>query len=310
MLSASRVKIVSIVLATALAFSLTACSGTADGEDSEFPTLDLQVASSTFSEPWILSEMVKIFLEDLGHNVEHTINIQADTSHALMSAGELDFYMSWTGTEFTGLLEMDVTEEWRDRERVFDYVHERLEEDYDRTLFPPLGFNNTYALAVRQSFAEEHGLEKASDLIDMAPDLTIGTDTTFQERSGDGFDAMAEHYGFEFGEVVGMTYGILYRAVASGDVDVSVAYSTDGRIPAMDLVILQDDRNFFPPYDGVIIGRNETLEADPRIAETLSVMWGAIDEATMARLNAEVDVEEREFADVAREFMQENGWIE
>ncbi len=314
MLSNTRVKIaITAVIAIAALALAIGCGGgdTSSGDPDEIPTLDLTVGSSTFSEPWILSEMVKIFLEDeLGHNVTHTINVQPDTTHAAMVAGDMDFYTSWTGTQFTGILEMEVTEEWRDREKVFDYVYEEFQERYNQTWFPPLGFNNTYAIAVQREFAEEHNLQKASELVDLAPDMTIATDTTFQERIGDGFDDMAAHYGFEFQDVVGMSYGILYRAVGEGDVDAAVAYSTDGRVIAMDLVILEDDLNFFPPYDGAIVARNEVLEQDPRIEETLSVMWGAIDEETMASLNAAVDVDEREFEDVAREFMVEQGWIE
>ncbi len=304
-------KILLAMATIAILLVAAGCGGDdADAGSDEFPTLDLTVGSSTFSEPWILSEMVKIFLEELGHNVTHTINVQPDTTHAAMVAGDMDFYMSWTGTQFAGILEMEVTEEWRDREKVFDYVHDEFQERYNQTWFPSLGFNNTYALAVRQDFADEHDLQKATDLVPLAPELEIATDSTFQERIGDGFDDMAEHYGFEFKAVHGMSYGILYRAVAEGEVDVSVAYSTDGRIPAMNLVVLEDDKAFFPPYDGCIVARNEVLEKDPRIEETLSVMWGAIDEATMARLNTAVDVEEREFEDVAREFMIEQGWID
>lgn len=304
-----------IVLAIMLTAAVTVGCGGADepvdGEDPDGPRGSLVIGSSTFSEPWILGEIAKVLLEDAGFEVEHMIGFQGATlQHSAMVGGELDIYPSWTGTQFTGVLEMEVTEEWRDPEKVYDFVYDEFQDRFDQTWSPPLGFNNTYALAVRRDFAEEHDLETTSDLRDLAPELIIATDPTFQERIGDGYDDMLEHYDLEFDEVVGMDYGLMYRAVAEGDVDVAVAYTTDGRIVAMDLVILEDDRLFFPPYDGAMVMRNEILEQYPDIEEILSVMWGAFDEETMGALNAEVDVNEREYTDVAREFAEEMGWID
>ncbi len=272
---------------------------------------EITIGSSTFSEPWILAEVAAVLLEDEGFEVEHIRGFQGATlQHSAMIGGELDVYVSWTGTQFTGVLEMEVTEQWRDREKVYDYVHEQFNDRYDQTWSPPLGFNNTYILAVRRQFAEEHNLETTSDLRDLAPDMVIAMDPTFQERIGDGYSDLLEHYDIEFGEAVAMEYGLMYRAVAQGDVDVAVAYSTDGRIITMDLAILEDDLEFFPPYDGALVIRNDALEAHPEIEEILAPMWGAFDEDTMGALNAEVDVHEREYDDVAREFAEEMGWID
>ena len=271
----------------------------------------ITVGSSTFSEPWILAEVAAILLEDAGFEVEHIRGFQgAALQHSAMIGGELDIYVSWTGTQFTGILEMEVTEEWRDRDRVYDYVYEQFNDRYDQTWSPTLGFNNTYILAVRRSFAEEHNLETSSDLRELAPDLVIGMDPTFPERIGDGYSDMLEHYDFEFAEGASMEYGLMYRAVAEGDVDVAVAYSTDGRIITMDLKILEDDLGFFPPYDGALVIDNETLEEHPEIMDILAPMWGAFDEDVMGELNARVDVHEEEYDDVARDFVEEMGWID
>ena len=282
------------------------------GCDGDEDTKSLTFGSSNFSEPWILVEIAKVLLEDEGFEIEHIRNFQgASVEHEAMVAGDTDLYMSWTGTQFTGILGKEVTDEWMDRDKVYDYVKEQFAQEYDQTWSPPLGFNNTYAIAVREDFAEEHNLETVSDLRDMADDLSIGMDTTFMDRAGDGYSDFLEHYDIEeFGWADSMEYGILYRAVAEGDIDVGVAYSTDGRIVAMDLTILEDDREFFPPYDGALVMCNDMLEEYPEIEDTLSVMWGAFDEETMGALNAEVDVEEREYDEVAREFVEEMGWID
>ncbi|MFO8059830.1 MAG: glycine betaine ABC transporter substrate-binding protein [Bacillota bacterium] len=271
----------------------------------------LTIGSTNYAEPWILGEIAAVLLEDAGFEVEHIRNFQGSTLlHSAMIAGELDLYPSWTGTQFTGVLKMEVTDEWRDRDKVYDYVYEQFNEQYDQTWSPPFGFNNTYILAVREEFAEEHNLHTTSDLKDLAPELVIAVDQTFQERTGDGYNDLLEHYDFEFEEAVAMDYGLMYRAVAQGDVDVAVAYSTDGRTITMDLQTLEDDLKFFPPYDGAMVMRNEILEQYPEIEEILSPMWGAFDEDTMGALNAEVDVHEKEYDDVAREFVEDMGWID
>lgn len=271
------------------------------------------VGSHVFSEAWILGEIAKLLIEENvdGVEVDHISGLQgSQVLHGAITSGEIDLYLSWTGTDFTGRLDMDVTDEWRDPQKVYDFVKEQFEERYQLTLMPPLGFENTYAISVTSEFANKHGLERVSQLKEYAPDLTIGVDQWFMEMDGDGYDDFVEHYGLDFGNAVEMDYGILYRAVDTGDVDVVTAYSTDGRIVALNLVILEDDLNFFPPYDGVYVISQDLLDRYPEVWEALSPLFGTIDERTMAELNAEVDVHEKEFEDVAREFLVELGLID
>ena len=284
-----------------------------DPADDPVETERITIGSTTFSEPWILGEAVKILLNEHveGLEVDHVSGLQGSTMlHTAMMSGDLDLYVSWTGTQFTGVLEMEVTDEWKSAERVFDYVKQEFEEQFEQTWLPPFGFNNTYAIAVRQDFAEEHGLETSSDLVDLAPDMVIGVDQTFKERIGDGYFDMCEVYGFEFKDAVDMDYGIMYRSVAEGEVDAIVAYSTDGRIASMNLTILEDDKEFFPPYDGALVLRMDLLERYPEIEEVLTPLFGTIDEEVMGALNARVDVNEEEFEDVARDFLVQRGLID
>ncbi len=307
---------IAIVMLSVAAFAVVGCGDADEPADEpaegEYPSGSVTIASTDFSEPWILAEIVKVLLEENGNlDVNHTNNIQGSTVlHAGMESGDFDMYVSWTGTQFTGVLEMEITDEWRDREKVFDYVHDEFQERYNATWLPPLGFDNTYALCVRREFAEEHGLETVSDIRSIAPEVEVSMDATFMDRIGDGWNDFMEHYDLDFARGISMDYGLLYRAVAEGDVDAAIAYSTDGRVSALDLVILEDDMNFFPPYDGAIVARNDALEEFPQIEEVLSVMWGAFDEGTMAGLNSQVDVDERDYQDVARDFCEEMGWID
>ncbi len=316
----TKSKLLTLVLALSLLSLAAFAAGCGGGEaddtpsngDSDMPSGSITIASSDFSEPWILGEIAKILLEENGNlDVTHTTNIQgSNVLHAGMESGDFDLYPNWTGTQFAGVLEMEITEEWRDREKVYDYVKEQFDEQFDAHWFPPLGFDNTYALCVRRDFAEEHGLETVSDIRPIAPDLEVSMDPTFKDRAGDGWEDFQAYYDMEFARGRSMDYGLLYRAVAQEDVDAAIAYSTDGRVAALDLKILEDDKSFFPPYDGAFVARNDTLEEFPQIEEVLSVMWGEFDVETMAALNAEVDVEDRDYQDVAREFAEEMGWID
>ncbi|MDN5347749.1 MAG: osmoprotectant transport system substrate-binding protein [Clostridia bacterium] len=271
----------------------------------------LVIASQNYAEPQILSEMIKQLLEAKLHiAVDHKRNFQGSTAvHQAMEAGDVQMYVSYTGTQFTGILGMKVTEEWKDRRKVYEYVRDRFHEKYKVKVFEPFGFNNTYALAVRRETAEKLNLKKASDLAPHSKNMAIATDPTFQERKGDGWDDLAKTYGYNFKKVVGMAYDLMYQALKSGDVDAAVAYSTDGRIPAYDLVILEDDRKFFPPYDAVLFMKEEVLQQNPEVEKIIAPLIGSFTEETIAKLNSRVDVEKKEPAEVAREYLKEKGLL-
>lgn len=271
----------------------------------------LVIASPNYAEPQILSEMVRQLLEaKLGITVEHKRNFQGSTAvHQALETGDVQMYVSYTGTQFAGVLGKEVTEEWKDRIKVYEYVRDQFHEKFKVKVFEPLGFNNTYALAVRQETAEELNLSKASDLAAHSKNMVIATDPTFQERKGDGWKELAETYGFEFKNVVGMAYDLMYQALKSRDVDAAVAYSTDGRIPAYNLVVLEDDLNFFPPYDAVLFVSEATLEQYPQIEEIVAPLIGSFTEEIVAELNSQVDVEKKEPEEVAREYLKAKGLL-
>ncbi|HHV79876.1 MAG TPA: osmoprotectant ABC transporter substrate-binding protein [Firmicutes bacterium] len=299
------VKVIAIGLGGVLSAALlTGCRSTTNQEK-------IVIASHSFSEPQILAELVKQLVEKkVGITVEHKRNFQGSTAlHKALESGDIQMYNAWTGTQFTGILQMEVTREWKDRRKVYEYVRDRFHEKYKVKVLEPYGFNNTYALAVRKETAEKLGLKKASDLIKHAPSMTVAVDQTFQERKGDGWADLAQAYGFKFKKVVTMTYDLVYQAIKSGDVDVAVAYSTDGRVAAYNLVTLEDDRGFFPPYDGVLFVREDTLQRYPEIEQAVKPLIGRLTDAEMAALNREVDVNKRDPADVAREYLKSKGLI-
>ncbi len=273
---------------------------------------DAVIASGNFAEPQILAEAVKLLIEqETDLEIRHVRNFQGShLLHAAMMSNDVQMYVSWTGTQFTGPLGMEVTDEWKDRERVLEFVQQEYHDRYDAFWFDPFGFNNTYAIAVRQEFADEHGVSTVSDLVDLAGDMTIAMDITFREREGDGYYDMLELYGIDrFQRVAAMDYGLLYRSVAQGDVDAAVAYSTDGRIPAMDLVVLEDDLQFFPPYDASLVATNAFVNAHPEIHDIIAPLLGAIDEAAISYYNQLVDVEAMDYDTVARMMLEDFGLL-
>ncbi|MGB4337840.1 MAG: glycine betaine ABC transporter substrate-binding protein [Bacillota bacterium] len=268
-------------------------------------------ASRDFVETAIIAEIVKRLVEEKTDiEVRHLPNIEFRVTVAAMQTGDIDAYSSYSGSQFTTVLGQEVTEEWRDPKKVLEYCKVEMDRRFNMKLFDPLGFDNTYAIAVRRDFAEKHNLEKVSDLVPLAPNLTIATDADFLHREEVmSFTNFTRTYGLKFKKAVAMTYGLMYRAAYVGDVDVIMAYSSDGRIAAMDLKLLEDDLQFFPPYDAILIVRNETLAKYPELEPVLNLLTGRIDQEAIQRMNARADVEGHDLKVIAEDFLKEQGLI-
>ncbi len=284
------------------------------GGSNEAPTGDgttLRVGSQGYAEVEIQGEIVKALVEaKTNHKVEHVQNLGSAMSmlQATMT-GDLDMHISFTGTHFLGTFEQKLTPEWRDPDKVWQYVHDRMLEEHNLYTFPAYGYNNVYAVAVPRATAEKLELRTVSDLKPHAADLVLGTDQTFQDYPGQGYKEFCQAYGFEFKEAIPMDFGLMYRALETGEVDAGVVYSTDGRNIAGDLVILEDDKEFNPPYYGMLIARADTLEKYPEVKDALEQLGGLMDTETMKKLNARVDVGEEEPSAVARDFLTEKGLL-
>lgn len=271
----------------------------------------LVAVSQSFAEPQILCEAVKLLIEkNTDLTVDHIPNFQGSTVvHQAMIHNDAQIYVSYTGTQFTGVLGMEVTPEWKNREKVLRYVQETFDKKFNLKWYDPFGFNNTYAVAVRRQIAEKYNLKKVSDIVPYADKWTIAVDQTFKERVGDGYSDFAATYGLKFRRVASMDYGLMYRAVASANVDAAVVYSTDGRVDAMDLVVLEDDKEFFPPYDASLVIRKDVLEKYPNIDEIVKPLIGTITEADMQRVNRWVDVDGMTPREAAERLLKERGLI-
>lgn len=261
------------------------------------------VGSKFFTEQDLLGELVATWIErTTGLEAERRLHLGGTfVCHEALTAGELDLYVEYTGTAMTAILEKEAL---HDPEAVLDTVRRAYRERWDLEWTEPLGFENSFAILVRRSTADSLGLETVSDLAPHAGELVAGMGYEFVERE-DGLPGLVDTYDLDFrGGPRTMELGLLYRALAEEKVDVIAGNSTDGRIEAYDLVLLEDDRGYFPPYEAAPVVRRGTLEEHPALRASLRRLAGRIDTRTMRRLNRQVDVEGRDFRAVAR------GWVD
>jgi osmoprotectant transport system permease protein len=262
------------------------------------------VASKPFAESYILAEMFAQMLEARGYPVERRPGLGAtDLAFRALRTGAIDVYPEYTGT---GLLAILNEAPRRDARDVFRHVARVFPEQFGVHWLPPLGFENTYAIAVRRETAEQHGLRTLTDLAHVAPQLTAGLTPDFVGRA-DGLAGLQQEYGLRFGSVRSLLQAVKYTALASGAVDVIDGYSTDGAIVRYDLVVLEDDRAFFPPYEAAALVSSALYENEPRAIAALTDLSGRLDEARMRGLNERVETGGEEVSRVAAEGLREIG---
>lgn len=175
-------------------------------------------------------------------------------------------------------------------------------------MLEPMKFNNTYALAIPREYAEAEGITTISDLRNVESDIKAGFTLEFTDRE-DGYPGLQNEYGFGFPSVVSMEQKLRYRAISRGDVNLVDAYATDPDIAENDLVVLEDDRQFFPPYQGAPLMKEETLEEYPEIEDALNQLAGKITDEQMSELNRRVAYGNERAYDVAKDFLEQEGLL-
>lgn len=289
----------------------------ATAQDGDKPTIT--IGSKNYTEQIILGNILTLMLEDAGYPVERALNLGGSAIvHQALVNDEIDAYVEYTGTSLVAYLGMDVptpipggegTPPVSVGDQAYDIVAEIYPEEFGAVWLDPLGFNNTYTMIVTRETAEKYDLQTSSDLQGVAEDMTLGSDQEVVVRE-DGVPGFEKTYELEFGDVMPMDVGLVYSSLANGDIDIAVGYSTDGRIPELDLVVLEDDLNYFPPYHAAPVVDQELLEEYPEIEGVLNQLAGKIDNDTMARLNYMVDGEGMDEVEVARTFLEEEGIID
>lgn len=293
-------RILAGLILTAVLLTLTACS-------SEEPKT-VVIASKPHSEQYILAEMLSLLIENhTDIKVEKKLGIGGGTSniHPAMLSGDFDIYPEYTGTGLLFVLKEDLI---TDSDELYKRVQDRYLEEYNIKWLGLYGFNNTYALAVKESTAQTYNLETYDDLALASKDLVFGAEYDFFERD-DGYEALKDAYGFEFKDTKEMDIGLKYEAIGSDEVDVINAFSTDGLIKQYNLKVLEDNKNFFPAYQAATLIRKETLDKYPELEEVLEKLTGQISDDEMIQMNYQVEKENMDPRDVAEQFLKAKGLI-
>jgi osmoprotectant transport system permease protein len=259
------------------------------------------VGSKDFTESVLLAEIVAQMLEARGVAVERRFELGGSLAHQALLSGQIDCYPEYTGTAYVEILKHPPA---TDPRAVYDEVKREYAEKFKVVVSPPLGYSNDFAILVRGSDARHLNLKTISDAARYAPAWRAGFGQDFMSRS-DGYAGFARAYGLKFSEPPReMDLSLTYRALASNQVDLIAGNSTDGLIAALDLVQLEDDRRYFPPYEAVILARQDTIGRAPALGEVLERLSRAIPTEEMRRLNYEVDGKRRDRREVAREWIE------
>jgi osmoprotectant transport system permease protein len=262
------------------------------------PARPIIVASKPFGESYILAELFAQLLEARGYAVERRPGLGAtEIAFSALRSGAIDVYPEYTGTGLLAILGADSVPAGGAR-ATFDLVAREFALRYGARWLPPLGFENTYAVAVRQETARRYGLRTLSDLARAGPSLTAGLTADFIGRP-DGLPGLARQYGLRFATVRPLLPAVKYQALASGAVDVIDGYSTDGLIARYDLTVLDDDRDFFPPYEAAALVGARVQRDAPGAVLALTELSGRLDGPTMRGLNRRLEVDRAPVAQVA-----------
>lgn len=267
------------------------------------------IASKNFTEQIILGNMLEQLIEaKTDIEVETKLNLGGtQIAYSALKAGSVDLYVEYTGTAYVNLL--NIEDGNTDPNDVYNIVNERLISEEGVGFLAPMGFNNTYGVAVKAETVEQYNLEKVSDLTAISSELIMGPTIEFSNRE-DGLLGLNRAYNLNFEAVKAVDGGLRYTALMNNESDVIDAFTTDGLLDRFGLVVLEDDKNFFPPYYAAPLIRMDTLEEHPELEEVLNLLAGNISDEKMRKLNFEVDVNGRDPKIVANEFLVQEGYIE
>lgn len=288
------------------AVSLLVCLGIIGGMVFGSQSKDtIHIATKPMTEQYVLGEMLDILIEqDTDLNVELTQGVGGGTSNIqpAMEKGEFDLYPEYTGTGWNLVLKKDglYTED------LFEEMQTEYQEKLDMQWIGLYGFNNTYGLVVRREIAEQYNLKTYSDLRAISEQLIFGAEYDFFERE-DGYAALCDTYGLRFKQTVDLDIGLKYQAINQGKIDVMVIFTTDGQLSVSDIVVLEDDQNFYPSYLCGNVVRNEILDQYPELTGIFEKLTGILSDDAMAKINYEVETEGKEPRAVAEDFLQAAG---
>ncbi|HEM4247360.1 ABC transporter permease/substrate-binding protein [Streptococcus suis] len=274
-----------------------------------FSTKQLVIAGKLGAEPEILINMYKLLIEDRTDiKVEIKPNFgKTSFLYEALKSGSIDIYPEYTGTITSTLLKNSPMDLSTNPEEVYTYAKEAILEQDGLMYLAPMAFQNTYALAVTEDYAQKNGIEKISDLAKVQQTAVAGFSLEFNDRE-DGNIGLKNLYNLQL-NVKTMEPALRYEAIKNGDVQIVEAFSTDSKVVTYKLKILEDDKQLFPPYQAAPLLTKETLEKYPELEQVLGVLAGNISTEEMTQMNYAVDVEGKSAEQVAREYLEQEGLL-
>ena len=264
------------------------------------------VASKNFTEQVILGEIIARHVEHrTASKVERKLNLGGTLlAHRALVNGEIDLYPEYTGTALTSILKLSPL---ADPQAVLDRIRAEYQIRFRVEWLKPLGFNNTFALVIRGEDARGGNIHLVSDAVKHVSGWRLGIGYEFQQRP-DGLEGLMKTYTLPLrGPAQTMDLGLLYKALQQKKVDMVAGNATDGALSVLDVVVLQDDKFYFPPYQAAIAVREDALAAHPALRAALTELSGKFSDNIMRKLNHQVDGQHRPLGEVAQEFLRASG---
>ena len=269
----------------------------------------IKIATKPMTEQFILGEMLKLVIEDTtDYSVELTKGIGGGTNNIMpaMESGDFDLYPEYTSSGYIMVLKHD--SDGISDEDMWKQLQKEYKDKYDMSWIGQYGFNNTYALIIREEAAKKYNLTKTSQLADVSDALVFGGNSDYIERK-DGFHLLCDTYGLKFKDVKDIDIGLKYEALKKGDIDVSNGFTTDAQLSNDNVRVLEDDKHLQVNYFCSNVVRNDTLKSHPRLEEAIMKLDNSITDKEMASLNYKVEVEGKEDVQVAKDYLTEKGII-
>ena len=269
----------------------------------------IKIATKPMTEQFILGEMSKLVIEDTtDYSVELTKGIGGGTNNIMpaMESGDFDLYPEYTSSGYIMVLKHD--SDGISDEDMWKQLQKEYKDKYDMSWIGQYGFNNTYALIVREEAAKKYNLTKTSQLAEVSDELVFGGNSDYIERK-DGFHLLCDTYGLKFKDVKDIDIGLKYEALKKGDIDVSNGFTTDAQLSNDNVRVLEDDKHLQVNYFCSNVVRNDTLKSHPGLEEAIMKLDNSITDKEMASLNYKVEVEGKEDVQVAKDYLTEKGII-
>lgn len=275
-------------------------------------TQNVVIAGKMGSEPDILINMYKLLIERENQNIKVTVKPNFGKTTFLFNAlnsGEIDIYPEFTGTVLETLVQVPPEQKNRrlSPNETYRLGKQLLAEQYQLEFLPPMSYQNTYALAVKESYGAAHQLNTISDLKQSAPDIRAGFSLEFTDRA-DGYKGM-QAAGITLKHIVSLEPALRYTALLNDKIDLVEAFSTDAELKQYQLRLLKDDISLFPAYQGAPLMKAEFAAKNPQIVAALNRLAGKISEAEMSEMNYRVKVQGESAEHVARDYLEKNGWL-